>query len=280
MRESFARLVSTRLMGSRNLMDSRHCVRATPPTSDEELMRQFAGGCQTVLTRLYHRYAPLIARLARASLDAATADDIVQDVLIAVWRYAAIFTPERGTFRSWVLQIARNRILNEVRSRQRRRIEPGAWPDEVTVDRLRDGSPGPDEETSRILVQAQVRNAVAQLPPPQREVLDLAFFKDLTHRQVATELGVPLGTAKSRIRSGLKSLRVAFALPARVEAGARVGACPDRGDGVCDPYRRNGRHSPRRHPDHASIGGNQPCSGRSRRARLSGSMGASLGANS
>jgi len=92
---------------------------------DEELMRQVADGSEEALGLLHRRFARLIFSLAVQTLDRATAEDLVQDVFLAVWRNAGRFEPERGTFRAWVLQIAHFRLLNELRRRSRQpEIEP------------------------------------------------------------------------------------------------------------------------------------------------------------
>src|SRR3989442_2843086 len=93
---------------------------------DEELMRQLAAGRQEALGALYARYARRVFEVAAQTLDRPAAEEIVQDVFLAVWREAASFNPERGTFRGWVLQIAHFRVLNELRRRSRR---PQAEPD-------------------------------------------------------------------------------------------------------------------------------------------------------
>src|SRR6185503_21013393 len=102
-------------------------MSSTPSDSgDPELMRQAAQGSAEALGLLYHRYARLIARLAVHTLDRAAADDLVQDVFLAVWRNAGRFDPERGTVRAWILQIAHFRLLNELRRRSR---QPEIAPD-------------------------------------------------------------------------------------------------------------------------------------------------------
>jgi RNA polymerase sigma-70 factor, ECF subfamily len=148
----------------------------------------------------------LIFGVAARSLDRAAAEEISQEVFLAVWRHAASFNPTRGTFRAWVLQITRSSVLNELRRRGRR-------PHATTLsngsggDRLPDPGPDPVESAWREHRRAVVRAAVEALPPAQREALSLAFLEDLTHEQIAAFLKLPLGTTKSRIRSGLKSLR-------------------------------------------------------------------------
>jgi RNA polymerase sigma-70 factor (ECF subfamily) len=176
--------------------------------SDEELMRELAAGRQEALGPLHGRYAALVFNLAAQTIDRATAEEIVQDVFVAVWRKAATFDPARGTFRTWVLRIAHLRVLNELRRRGRRvRIEPDREGLGLGLAAAAAPGPGPAEEAWRAHRRVIVRNAVAALPPPQRQALSLAFLEDLTHEQIADFLNLPLGTAKTRIRAGLQTLR-------------------------------------------------------------------------
>lgn len=173
--------------------------------SDEELMVQVAGKRQEALKSLYSRYTPLIFHLAAQSLDSAAAEDIVQEVFLAVWRKSDTFQPERGTFRSWVLQIAHFRILNELRRRSRRpQLDPEL---DASLEDLPDDGAEPVEAAWHSYRREAIQAAVAKLPPTQRQALSLAFFEDLTHDQVADMLDLPLGTVKTRIRSGLQRLR-------------------------------------------------------------------------
>ena len=173
---------------------------------DEELMRQVAEGSAEALGLLHHRFARLIFGLALPTLDRAAAEDLVQEVFLAVWRNAGRFDPERGTVRSWVLQIAHFRLLNELR-RQSRQPEIVPDPEGLTLAGFPANDPGPAEATWQQHRRAVLKSALDELPPPQREALGLAFLDDLTHEQVAAELGLPLGTAKTRIRAGLQRLR-------------------------------------------------------------------------
>ena len=174
--------------------------------SDEELMRQLAAGREEPLGRLYRRYASSVFSIAAHSLDRSTAEEIVQDVFLTVWRNAGVFIPERGAFRAWVLKIAHFRILNELRRRRRRPIsEPDL--DGLLLAGLPDNGPEPEELAWRASLRAGMRSACNDLPPPQRQAVDLAFFKGMSHQEVAAELGIPLGTVKTRIRAGLRNLR-------------------------------------------------------------------------
>jgi len=186
-------------------------VPAAQDASDEELMAQLAAGQQEALGPLYSRYAPLIFNLVAQSLDRAAAEEIVQDVFLAVWRRAETFDPERGAFRPWLLQIAHHRIVNELRRRSRR-PQTGSHDDELDLEALPGNAPDPAENAWQEYRRAAVQGAFAGLPPHQAQPLGLAFFEDLTHEQVASVLSLPLGTTKSRIRAGLHVLRGKLAL--------------------------------------------------------------------
>jgi RNA polymerase sigma-70 factor (ECF subfamily) len=192
--------MNARMNGQRRMPSTEHA------SHDDELMRQVADGSAEALVLLHRRFARLIFGLAVQSLDRAAAEDLVQDVFLVVWRNARRFEPERGTVRAWVLQITHFRLLNELRRRSR---QPEVVPDPegVVLASLPANIPGPAEATWEQHRRAVLTSALDELPPPQREALSLAFLDDLTHEQVAAELGLPLGTAKTRIRAGLQKLR-------------------------------------------------------------------------
>ncbi|HZR81605.1 MAG TPA: sigma-70 family RNA polymerase sigma factor [Candidatus Binatia bacterium] len=179
---------------------------AVAEPSDEDLMRDVAGGAQAALAALYSRHAPAVFRLAARALDAAAAEDVVQEVFVGVWRGAAGFDARRGAFRAWLFQSARHRIANELR-RRGRRPQPGDGRAGDAVAELAADDAEPADAVWEAHRRTVVRAAFDALPPAQRQAVGLAFFEDLTHEQVAALLGLPLGTAKTRIRSGLQSLR-------------------------------------------------------------------------
>jgi RNA polymerase sigma factor (sigma-70 family) len=184
-------------------------VRLVTPMDDygdEELLQFLAAGNQEALGPLHSRYAGLIYGLAARSLDPAAAEEIVQDVFLTLWRKADTYDPTRGPVRPWLLRIAHLRVANELRRRGRR---PAEMPDPegVHLAAVPDRAPEPDEETWREFKRSAVQDAVAALPPAQRQALSLAFFDELSHEQVASFLGLPLGTAKTRIRTGIQRLR-------------------------------------------------------------------------
>src|SRR5207249_4207704 len=189
-----------RMNGQRRMPSTEHAPH------DEELMSQVADGSAEALGLLHRRLARVIFGIAVQSLDRAAAEDLVQDVFLAVWRNARRFDSERGTVRAWVLQITHFRLLNELRRRSR---QPEVVPDPegLVLADLPAGDPGPAEATWEHHRRTVLKAALEELPRPQREALSLAFLDDLTHEQVAAELGLPLGTAKTRIRAGLQRLR-------------------------------------------------------------------------
>jgi RNA polymerase sigma-70 factor, ECF subfamily len=191
-------------------MDAAPSAAVGPDASDEDLMRALAAGQQEALGPLYSRYAPLVFNLAAQSLGRPAAEEVVQEVFLAVWRKADTFNPERGTFRAWVLQAAHYRIINELRSRSRRpQTEPD--PEGAHLAALQAPEPDPSDAVWFEYRRNAVRAAMQKLPLPQRQALGLAFFEDLTHEQVASVLQLPLGTAKTRIRAGLQKMRLALA---------------------------------------------------------------------
>jgi RNA polymerase sigma-70 factor (ECF subfamily) len=144
--------------------------------------------------------------MAARALDRPAAEEIVQDVFVAVWKNAAGFDPARGPVRPWLLQIAHYRIANELRRRSRRpRAE--ADPDGNRLSGLADPAPDQSEVAWSEYRRGALRRALEELPTPQRQALGLSFFEDLSHGEIASVLGLPLGTAKARVRSGLAALR-------------------------------------------------------------------------
>jgi RNA polymerase sigma-70 factor (ECF subfamily) len=190
-------------------MNSVRLVTPLDNLSDEELMGLLAAGHEEALAPLHSRYASLMFGLAARSLDPAAAEEIVQDVFLTVWHKASSYDPARGPVRPWLLRIAHLRVINELRRRGRR---PNVLPDPKgeRLAAVPDQAPEPDEAAWREFRRTTVQAAVAALPPAQRQALSLAFFDDLTHEQVATFLGLPLGTAKTRIRAGMQHLRTSL----------------------------------------------------------------------
>lgn len=182
-------------------------VKPMDDLPDEELMRELAAGREEALAPLHRRYAALVFNLAAQSLDRGAAEEIVQDVFVAIWKSATTYDPARGPVRPWLLQIAHLRVLNELRRRGRRPATV-ADPEGAVLGAVPDADPQPDEAAWREFRRAAIQEAVTALPTPQRQVLSLAYFDDLTQQQIASFLDVPLGTVKTRIRAGMQKLRI------------------------------------------------------------------------
>lgn len=149
---------------------------------------------------LFDHFAPrLKGFIMRTGCSAPQAEEIVQDVMLTVWRKAAMFDPHRAQVSSWIYQIARNRHIDIVRKDSR------PVPEELAED------PGSEPDASQILAVQQeageLRKALSSLKPEQREMIEKAYLGELTHQEISDQTGLPLGTIKSRIRLGLERLR-------------------------------------------------------------------------
>ena len=196
----------------KNGYDPTQTAQGDATRTDEELMVELAHGRHEALGALYSRHSRLVFYLALQSLDQPAAEELVQEVFLTIWRGAGAFDPEQGSFRPWLMRLAHWRILNELRRRQRRPLEQKNVDDEDELfQEVLDREPGPEERAFQQEYRRIVDSALESLPPKQRQAVALAFLEDMTHEQVADALHVPLGTAKTRIRSGLQSLRMHLA---------------------------------------------------------------------
>lgn len=176
---------------------------------DERLVQRVASGDALALEQLYDRYGKAVYSLAlRIVRDPETAEELTQEVFVRLWRYASTFDATRGRFAGWLLGIAHNLALNEVRRWQSRpqKAELPATDDERTYDLIDESADSAEAAWQNIRRQAIVA-ALQQLPAPQRQAIELAFFGGFTHLEIATKLGDPLGTIKSRIRIGMQRLK-------------------------------------------------------------------------
>jgi RNA polymerase sigma-70 factor (ECF subfamily) len=161
-----------------------------------------AAGDRTAFAAFYDAYAPLAFGLLRRILhDPDEAADVLQEVFWELWSAARDYDPGRGTPEAWVTVRARSRGIDRVRA-VRRRAEMFAAPASDSAPDEHAANPGTaveDRET--------VRGALGELPASQREVIELAYLRGLTHTEIATALGQPLGTVKTRMRLGMERLR-------------------------------------------------------------------------
>jgi RNA polymerase sigma-70 factor (ECF subfamily) len=152
-----------------------------------------------------------VFHLGAQSLDRAAAEELVQEVFLTMWRGAASFDADQGAFRPWLLRLTHWKILNELRRRRRRPSVKDQDDEADPLEQVADRDPGPEEQAWQTEHERIVKSALEALPPKQRQAIALAFLEDMTHEQVARELDVPLGTAKTRIRSGLHIMRAHLA---------------------------------------------------------------------
>jgi RNA polymerase sigma-70 factor (ECF subfamily) len=178
--------------------------------SDEELVALIVARNETAFRLLYDRYADMVYSVAmRVLADGAAAQDVVQDVFLRFWRSPARFDPARGRFISWLLSVARNRAVDEVRSRGRRRLHEMA-PAEGADDPVDEAAADPARLAVLAAERAVIRAALQTLPDEQRQAIELAYFGGLTQQEIAARLGAPLGTIKTRVRLGMRKLRLAI----------------------------------------------------------------------
>lgn len=167
------------------------------------LVARIRAGDQQAMAELYDRYSNVVYGVAlRVLQDAAAAEDVLQDIFLQLWRKPDAFDSSRGSLAAWLAVIARHRSIDRLRQRR-----PETDLEDVVI------ASGIDvrDETERSLLIGKVRTALNEMSADQRKALELAYFEGLTHSEIAEKTGEPLGTIKTRIRSGLQLLRAKFA---------------------------------------------------------------------
>ncbi len=180
-----------------------------------ELLRRSALGDEGAFAELYPIAAPRLFGLAlRVLRDRDQAEEVIQEAFMVIWSTGARFDPDRGSALSWMLTIAHRRAVDRVRSADASSRRDQAWATHLETT-VRDSTA---ESGGELVEAAVVRQALRALSPKQRTAVFLAYFHGLTYVEVATSLGIPAGTAKSRIRDGLRALSDLLA----PEAGASL----------------------------------------------------------
>jgi RNA polymerase sigma factor (sigma-70 family) len=170
-------------------------------SSDDELAERWRDGDEKALRTAYERHGSAVLYLAQRLLgNRADAEDVTQVTFVAAWTGRDMFDPRRGTMLGWLLGIARRKAIDRLRSAAR---------DDRATETVRAQIAPPDERETpeRIVDRLVVADELNRLPDEQRRTLELAFFDDLTHPQIAAVTGLPLGTVKSHIRRGMANLR-------------------------------------------------------------------------
>jgi RNA polymerase sigma-70 factor (ECF subfamily) len=175
--------------------------------TDAEIITGIINQERAAFDLLYNKYAQIIFNLCvRILNDVTEAEDVLQEIFLQTWREAAKFDPSRASVKTWLFTIARSRSLDRYRSRKniQKRLDANAGENLQLIA-------GNENLQDRTLLQRYVQGALGQLPEEQRKVLELSYYQGLTQEEISERLKEPLGTIKSRIRSGLIKLRSLFA---------------------------------------------------------------------
>lgn len=174
---------------------------------DESLIAELAGGSTWAMDLLYQRYSRVLYSFAyRMVSDHQVAEDLVQEVLLSVWRRAASYSPQMGSVSVWLMSIMRHRAIDYQR-RTHRRTESKEVPLEESDEDQGTAFPDVWDEVWFSVQISLVRTCLMTLPPEQRLVIELAYFEGLTQSEIARTHHLPLGTVKARMRLGLQHLR-------------------------------------------------------------------------
>lgn len=178
-----------------------------PELDDEMLLALISSNDESALSSLYERYARLLYSIAlRITNDRSAAEEVLQDVFYSVWLRAQTFRPTAGSVSSWLSSIARNRSIDEVRTRWHRAREV-----ELSLELLPDLSGAVERGLEHFaIMRTDLLHALSSLPSLQRQAIELAYYGGLSSSEIAAQLDEPVGTIKGRLRLGLGKLREAL----------------------------------------------------------------------
>jgi RNA polymerase sigma-70 factor, ECF subfamily len=169
---------------------------------DSALLTRIGQRDENAMEDLFRRYSGVVYSVAlRVLHDSGQAEDVLQEVFMQLWRDPTVFVQQRGSLGGWLVVVARNRAIDLLRRRK---------PTDSVDDVVLASSVNVAEEAERNTIMQKVRQVIAGLPQEQRNTLELAYFEGLSHTEIASRTGDPLGTVKNRIRQALISLRKAF----------------------------------------------------------------------
>jgi RNA polymerase sigma-70 factor, ECF subfamily len=177
---------------------------AADSTIAVHLIRQVANRDRDAFSELYDRFSSLVFALALRMLRVRSdAEDLLQEVFVQIWRQAESYSAERGSPEAWIINIARSRAIDKIRSIRRREKSFVLTDDPARAESSDNVESSAAESEARLTMNS----ALANLPEAQRKVLELAYFDGLTQTEIADRLAEPLGTVKTRMRSGIQRLR-------------------------------------------------------------------------
>lgn len=197
-------------------------TRPTADPPDEVLVARVGAGQSEAIGLLYERYGrPAYSLARRICGDGGIAEDAVQEAFLALWRDPGRFDPSRGSFGSWMLTLVHHKAVDAVRKEStiRRRTVPAADGEEWNAP----PGPGADQAAMSSVLAGEVRDALGRLPDDQRQALALAYYGGYTQREVAAITGVPIGTVKSRMFTGVQRLR-RLLMPLQLETAELFGS--------------------------------------------------------
>jgi RNA polymerase sigma factor (sigma-70 family) len=199
--------------------------------ADQRLMRSFAARDPDAADSIYRRFAGRIYGLGLVMLGSdAAAQDLVQDTFVKLWRSADRYDRSRGKLETWVLLMARSLAIDAIRRRvlEARSLERVDEPEEA------DEGPGPDDQVVILDLTERARRAMSSLPPEQRAALELAYLGGKTSAEISDLEGIPVGTAKTRIRAALLRLREVMAPEGRSDDDVQSGPEDEREKGEAE----------------------------------------------
>jgi RNA polymerase sigma-70 factor (ECF subfamily) len=175
---------------------------ANRAVDDAESLMRIGRRDENAMENIFRRYSgPVYSVALRVLHDTGQAEDVLQEVFLQLWRNPTAFDQDRGSLGAWLMVIARNRAIDLLRRRK---------PSDSVDDVVLASSINVADEAERNVMMEKVHRALAELPSEQRKSLELAYFEGLSHTEIASRTGDPLGTVKTRIRQALITLRKAF----------------------------------------------------------------------
>jgi RNA polymerase sigma-70 factor (ECF subfamily) len=172
------------------------------PVDETAMLTRIGQRDENAMEEIFRRYSgPVYSVALRVLRDSGQAEDVLQEVFLQLWRKPAAFVQNRGSLGAWLVVIARNRAIDVLRRRK---------PSDSVDDVVLASTVNVADEAERNTMMEKVRRVIADLPMEQRKSLELAYFEGLSHTEIASRTGDPLGTVKTRIRQALISLRKAF----------------------------------------------------------------------